>query len=272
MIKNIVPYTFLGLFFILFSKNAQGQVLPSDSSYYAPYEYEGIARDDKDLFSFYTSIGGGASAPMGTWGQQADLTSPLLAPLLGEDGMGATYGGYISLRQMVNLSYTSPNAWSSILHWNLEYSYNGTGLMHPDMDILVGETSSQLSFGIGTGLAYNYNNNWGFESEVSLLLPVVSTAPDYSYLANFSNDEDKEFELTPSETDMAWYPGYSISAAIRSKRWRFSVELYSIKHKGIYTYSRIDSAIDPNTAVENDFTAEFQVTTLRFGVDYLFSL
>lgn len=268
MKKQLGVLTLIAGLTILGTPQLNGQILPTEEDYYAPFDYDGPARDDSELFSYYLSIGGGACAPMGQWGAQADLSKPLLASFLGEDGMGATYGGYVSLRNMVNFSYEAINGWSTIGHWNLEYSSNGYPELHPDLESGSQIGSDQLSFGIGAGRAYNWNNRWGFAAELNMYFPTIQTFPSYDN--HFPAQEENEFSLEPSEFDQAWYPGYGLSLAFRSQRWRISVEYFTIRQSAIYTYERIEQPT--GQMIESDFTADFRVSTLRFGIDYMFTI
>lgn len=263
----IIPCIFLAF------GTLQAQILPGDTSYYAPFEVEGAVRDDNANY-YYTSLGLSYAMPRGNWAAAPSPDQPLLAPFVGEDGMGAGSGYTAYFTQVVGISANTVNAIYPTVHWSLEYSYNGSLEWS---EVIEGSYNSygsdMLSFAIGGGASYNYNNRWVLESSLSFYLPVIVGAPDISYLGGtgFTNVED-HFQVASDRTNFegeenAFNLGYGLNVGLRIKHIKIFAELFWYNHEHYYEY---ETYYSNGGEIIEPFTSDFTVSTLRLGLGYIF--
>lgn len=256
----------LTLFILLFSVNGLlAQYVPTDEAYYKKYR--------KPIFASTIDISGGMSTPLGNWGAAPSLNQPLLAPFIGEDGMGAGNGYFVSLGMNVALRYDSD--YKNASYWGLKFGLDASdhGYLNQwneiNQNLLGQESAFNLSFLIGTNYNYNINNVLVIEAGANVLLSVVSLAPELDYVG-FDDDPNRFLIRTPEGTDdeIAWQPGFTLNFGIRFRRIRFYTELYQQGFNRTYEYVTYNNQ---NDEVVEVFNADFDVVNLRFGLSYLFN-
>lgn len=250
----------------LFSFAAQGQYIPDNLEYYEKYRKPAGPAGD-----LYAQFGAGISLPMASWGAQPSPNLPLLAPFLGEDGMGAGTGYFINFSQMVPINaFSSPNNTYWGFKWGAELANHGS----VDWTEVIEKANSQysdfnLSFLLGPTYNIRMGEKWVIELGGTFNFSVWSGQTELGTIPG-DNPLPTDFDITPASPDegpeMVWQPGYSLSLGVRIRHWKIYGELYTQNVKRYFeftSYSNQDESIQ-------GFNSDYTISTFRIGIAYLF--
>lgn len=244
---------------------ANAQYVPGELDYYKKYR--------SPLASFYFDISLGPSIGVGQWGAAPSAELPLLAPFVGEDGMGVGGGAFISLGFTIPLVFKMDyaNSLYPTIGYGIEAASHGAPNWETAITVSPPEATStafNLSGYLNGGLNYNLNNVVVIEAHAKMLFSFESGQPGLQYYSPITGDQEFSIEVPESNYELAWSPGYAYSLGFRFSKLRVFAELYSQKIVRYYEYNYIENG---STETE-EFNSNFKVQTLRFGISYIADL
>lgn len=251
---------------LAFSTLGYSQYVPSKPEYYAKYK-----KPLEDAGSLYAQIGAGLSLPMGTWGEAPSPNLPLLAPFLGDDGMGAGIGYFVNFSQMVpiNAFSTKSNSYWGI-KWGAEFASHGWA----DWSEAIPEATSQadaynFSLLLGPTYTFRLGEKAAFELGGTVNFSLFSGQTEITTVASIDPSE-YDFMILPatpeSGSEIGWQPGFSFSLGFRIHSWKLYGEYYT---QGINRYYEV-TTYDLQEEVIQGFNGEYNISTLRIGIAWLF--
>lgn len=246
---------------------AIGQILPTDEAYYSKYR--------SPFQSLYATIDLATSTGTGLWGADNRSGEAYNRVFNGNDGWGVGPGFSLAFSQLVpiNMKLDHGNSFSSGIRWGAEVVMHGNARDERSGYDRIVDQAANLSFLLGYALSYNFDNRFMLEGGMDVHLPMWSSRPEVSlYYFDNSFESLGSIIVSPAESasgeGSSWRPGVGYQLALRTRKLRLFMKYHIQPVKQYYEAIEYDGDAD-EISVEG-FNAEFRITTLRFGIGFLF--
>lgn len=263
----------IGLLCLVGTVYCQDIQVPMNKSYYEKYY--------TPQKSYYGYVNVGASLPSGQFKQAPSLDMPLLAPFVGEDGMGGTTGVFFDagFRFPIGGNYKTKNSLFPTFSYGVEFAMNNIDWTGVGSSMANVESNPFLYAGLelGAGLSYNYKDKYVIEFNYDMGIPLVTEFPA---LTNLGEDDHRlnfdigyDFNGAPRDNGIVVSPSSTFKStrswvlAVRKNKLRFAVEWFRYNAEQVYHFTTYDASGDKS---EELFVANMAWTTTKVGLGVIF--
>lgn len=248
----------------LFWAEGLAQSVPELEFYYAP---QPMSRN-------YFFVKGGSNIPTSQFAETPNADEPLLAPFIGEDGMGGKTG--FSISSGYRFGWSAPkyeNTFFAISGLSASFKYNSIHKWY-DLNWDAGMQENNYIFNAGgmngffldfsSGLGYNVKNTLILELNGSIHFPLRVGFPSVSYEPYESNQSDVfKFSVEPDGVSQTRL-GTGLEILIRTNQYSFGLEWFQYNARKEYHYNF------PSLLISEDFVAEFKWKTFQLMLGLCF--